>query len=191
MRRRAAGLIAVLAALGPPRAPAQDAASADLKRGTPVRVMRIQSGGERSELARGTLERLAPDTVVFTVAGDSVASMVLGAGRELEARTGHESSVIQGALLGFLVGGIAGWAIGAESYQPCEGTGLSCIGDFGAGPHIAGSIALYGMAGALLGGALGSQLRRDTWQAVGRGPTFTVVAQPAARGMRLGALLRF
>lgn len=193
MRHTTALALAVLSLPGFSQLHAQQASAIDsLKRGTQVRVMRLQAGGERSQLMRGTLIRLEGDTLQLAVTPDSSVRTVLRPEHQVEWRSGRTSGVGAGAAVGFLLGAVVGGIKGAEAYEPCVPREfLDCVGDFGPLPEAVGGAALYGVIGALAGAAVGSQFGSETWTGVERRSRIAFSLRPAPLAARFGATLKF
>lgn len=151
--------------------------------GSRVSVVIPSNSGRQVRIAVGSLVRLSGDTVVIASGQRQPDTLVLGPSRRLEVRTavgrGHGR---QGALWGFLVGGLGGAIVGAATYQPCT-EGL-CIMDPGEGGSAAAGFLLGGLFGAGVGAAIGSSIRTEVWTPVATpGVRVGLVVMPRGAGL--------
>ncbi|MEO7964187.1 MAG: hypothetical protein ABIT38_09805, partial [Gemmatimonadaceae bacterium] len=83
-----------------------------------------------------------------------------------EVRSGSHRQVVRGALLGLLIGGVTGGAIGALTYKKCvpdPGVILGCFLETSRGTEAAIGAAVFGLLGTGVGAIIGSVSKHDTW----------------------------
>ena len=115
----------------------------------------------------GTFWAWQADSLIMERNGNALA-LPLDAVTKLEVSQGQKSYTVDGAIIGLLVGGVAGAAIGYASYQKCESQGefFSCIGDLG--PEFAawGGALVIGLGGGVVGALIGASTKTDRWAEV-------------------------
>lgn len=126
----------------------------------------------------GNLVRITGDTAAIVDANGTLTTVVLGPSRRLELSLGRRRQVGRGAGTGFLLGAVAGAALGAASWKPCEPNAFLCLQ-----PENRGQAAVLG--GVLLGvpglvvGALAGSARRERWERVRRQADVSVHVAPS------------
>ncbi len=148
-------------------------ATAQVRPGERVRVTRppicapytICVGGPPLQSV-GTFWAWEGDSLIMESNGNALA-LPLNSVTKLEVGRGQKSYTVEGALMGLLVGGVAGAVIGYASYEECvpKGRGWSCED---VGPEVAalvGGIA-GGLGGLLVGATIGRSSKTDRWREV-------------------------
>ncbi len=94
----------------------------------------------------GTFWAWEADSLIMESNGNALA-LPLDSVTKLEVSQGQKSYTIEGAIIGLLVGGVAGAAIGYASHQECESQGevFSCIGDLGPETAALGGALVIGL----------------------------------------------
>lgn len=108
--------------------------------------------------SKGTVESVRPDTLVLRLDTASRPWNVrLGSISQLEVSRGKSRHPWTGLGIGLLLGAVAGGAIGQAS---------AADDPYFGGLHVAAGIIGGGLAGAVLGGCVGSMIRTERWDAV-------------------------
>ena len=168
--RHAAILVAILA-FGPL---ASATAQVPIRRGERMRVTRppicpptytVCVGPPRQSV--GTFWAWEADSLIMESNGNALA-LALDSVTKLEVSQGQKSHTIEGAIIGLLVGGVAGAAIGYASHQECESQGefFSCIGDLGPESAALGGALVIGLGGGVVGSLIGRSIKTDRWRQV-------------------------
>jgi hypothetical protein len=101
----------------------------------------------------------------------------------LDASLGVQSRAEQlakgGGIAGSVVGGAAGWLLG------------SMEDNSSAGPYILKGAALFGLAGGLIGAAIGSAIKEEKWEPFDRDQLALSVAPMPHHGLAASLTLRF
>ena len=167
-----AGLPAVLPAQG-----------YDLGPGVRIRVSIYRSPSPHPvSKTEGILLTQSTDSLYLSVGdhADTVA-FPLGSGMKVEAVSGEAGHTWLGVAVGSVLGAVAGLAVSGGSDCPSTSTSRG-------GPGLCGDLAAFGgmFAGALIGGIVGSQIKKDRWTVFPR-------VGPAAGGAAtsLGVTVRF
>ena len=115
----------------------------------------------------GTFWAWEADSLIMESNGNALA-LPLDSVTKLEVSQGQKSYTEVGAIIGLLVGGVAGAAIASASVEECVPEGwFSCFGsDMGSGFVSLVGALVGGAGGALFGGLIGSAIKTDRWQEV-------------------------
>ncbi len=115
----------------------------------------------------GTFWAWEADSLIMESNGNALA-LPLNSVTKLEVSQGQKSHTVEGAIIGLLVGGVAGAAIGYASYQKCEPQGefFSCILDFGPEQSALGGALVIGLGGGVVGALIGRSIKTDRWAEV-------------------------
>ncbi len=115
----------------------------------------------------GTFWAWQADSLIMERNGNALA-LSLDSVTKLEVSQGQKSHTVEGAIIGLLVGGVAGAAIGYASYQECEPQGefFSCILDFGPEQSALGGALVIGLGGGVVGALIGRSIKTDRWAEV-------------------------
>jgi hypothetical protein len=162
MRHLSLCLVAILTFMPLASATAQ----VPIRQGARVRVTRLPicpptcvGGPPRQDVV--TFVTWSGDTLLAQSNGNTIV-LPLDAVTKLEVSQGQKSHTGVGAVIGFLVGGAAGAAIGYASYS-CEG--WSCLG-YGPWPSAGVGLAIGGVGGLVAGALIGSAIKTDRWEEV-------------------------
>jgi len=158
--------------------------------GQRVRVVIPGPGGRPARHVTGNLLRQGADTLVLVTGGGLVRpetlAVALAPDRRLEVVAGTRSRWREGAGVGCALGLVAGAAIGAGQRRS--------PGPWNVGPDIDPQILLAGIAGGagcLVGWAVGSSIRTETWAPLEKaGVRLGLAPLPAGR-LALGAAISF
>ena len=143
--------------------------------GMRVRIVSMASRDEGDVLMVGAFERLEGDTIHLTPVGSGGASraIALADTHALEVSRGFRGHAMTGAIIGGLVGVVAG------AVAPCEDPegmylGPSCdeLRPF--------AVAMLGGGGVLVGALIGLVAQTEQWQRV-PGPRITLAPTPTGR----------
>ena len=168
--RRAAILVAILAFVPLAGATAQ----VPLRRGERMRVTRLPicppsytNCASSARQSVGTFWAWETDSLILESNGNAVA-LALDSVTKLEVSQGQKSNTAGGAIIGLLVGSVAGAAIGYVSYEKCvpQGGLFSCFGDFGPGFDAKVGALAGGLGGIVLGALIGTSIKTDRWEEV-------------------------
>lgn len=134
----------------------------------------------------GTVMAVTPESlsVGATQAGTPLLVIRRDSIISLEAARPGGNNMHNGALLGFLGGGIAGGLIGATTSRCAEGTE-----DCTAFLDILSGVAAGGLGGFALGGIIGWRMKSDTWDEVQLPPRVSV--RPSRQGLRISLVAQF
>ena len=115
----------------------------------------------------GTFWAWEGDSLIMESNGNALA-LPLDSVTKLEVSQGQKSYTVDGAIIGLLVGGVAGAAIGYASYQKCESQGefFSCIADFGPAYGALGGALVIGLGGGVVGALIGRLIKTERWAEV-------------------------
>lgn len=163
--------------------------------GARVRVVLPAGGGQAQRHVYGRLFRLGgggggggEDSVLiltgdFGARQDTLAFALSEGGPRLERAVAGRGHGGTGAILGGLVGAVAGGAIAAASYRPCTQQGLfACLMYPSEQAQTAAGAVLGGAGGALVGLLIGSSIRSETWAPV-RGAGVHLMIAPGSMGL--------
>ena len=158
--RRATILVAILAFTPLASATAQ----VPVRPGAQVRVTHLPIcpadticvGPSPRQRSVGTFWAWQADSLIMERNGNALA-LSLDSVTKLEVSQGQKSHTVEGAIIGLLVGGVAGAAIGYASYQKCEPQGefFSCIADLGPEYAALGGALVIGLGGGVVGALIG------------------------------------
>jgi hypothetical protein len=160
-------VIAVLALVPVTRATAQ----VSLRPGARVRIARPMicpphtncTGGSPQQYV-GTFVTWSDDTLLVQSNGSTIV-LPLDAVTKLEVSQGQKSNTVVGALVGLLIGGIAGAAIAKATHEECEG-GWGCFGDLGPRFVAGAGFVIGGLGGGGVGALIGRSIKTDRWEEV-------------------------
>ena len=154
MRHSALVVLALALAVAPPDGViAQDTLT--VKVGSRVRVTAPELDLDKYD---GTVAVVRSDTLTVGTVQVPLASVT-----RLDVHKGRKGNVGKGAIIGTLVGVPTGLALGVFYQQACSNT--SDIGETCLALIPIGAVAV-GLAGALVGGTIGSLIKTDRWEEV-------------------------
>ncbi|MCH7511680.1 MAG: hypothetical protein IIB19_04860 [Chloroflexi bacterium] len=112
----------------------------------------------------GTFWAWEGDSLIMESNGNALA-LSLNSVTKLEVGRGQKSYTVEGAIIGLLVGGVAGALIGYASYGECESRGLLACWP---GPEFAALVGglVGGLGGGAVGALIGSSVKTDRWKEV-------------------------
>ena len=113
----------------------------------------------------GTFVTWEADTLV-TESNGEILTLPIDWVTKLEVSQGQQSYTVEGAIIGLLVGGVAGAFTGYVTYEECVGRGFSCLGAFGLGFNVGVGAVIGGLGGLVLGAITGASSKTDRWQEV-------------------------
>ena len=135
----------------------------------------------------GWVHTLRADTLIL-VRGLQVDTVKLGGSRQLQVVVRQRSHAKLGAIVGFGVGAVAGAVIADAAYEPCPAprnmVDVVCSMVNDRGSAAAGGLLLGGLAGGLLGWAIGSAFITQEWGTVTLPPAAVTVG-PGRVGLRV------
>jgi len=151
--RHATILVAILAFVPLASVTAQDPPPVTV--GTRVRVTAPDLDVDKYD---GTVAALRGDTLTVGTVQVPLASVT-----RLDVHQGRKGNVGKGTIIGTLVGLPTGFALGVFYQQACSHAsdiGETCL------PLIPIGVVAVGLAGALVGGTIGSLIKTDRWEEV-------------------------
>ncbi len=137
----------------------------------------------------GTFLAWRSDTIVVQSNGDTL-SVPVDLVTRLDVVRGQKSNTIEGAIIGLLVGGVAGAAMVYASDQECEsprGEFFSCTVDIS---PLGGALSV-GLTGGVVGALIGLEIQTDRWQEVQLHRLRVNLAPQRDGRFGLGASVRF
>ncbi len=146
-----------------------------LREGLVVRVVTQRPGATASTvLARGTVRRLAGDTVALISGGltqPTVQTVVVTDSRRVDVLVARRTRGREGAAIGMVVGALVGAVVGAATWDPCTHTptswvDMTCMFHPSQGEQAAGGALLGFLGGAVVGLIVGTTIRIDRWAPV-------------------------
>ena len=154
-------------------------------RGPRVRFRTAEGEWKVGVLAVQDSERLG---LVFEAAAETTW-LARSQTRNLEVSVGKRHPTGAAVGLGVFGGAIIGAAVAAASYNPCSGSGFSCIGDLGPDLNAVGGGLFGAGVGALVGLMIGRPSTVDEWQRV-EDATVRIGLAPARNGLGIGLTIR-
>jgi hypothetical protein len=145
--------------------------------------IRVTAPAIRMHEQKALLVGTRSDTLVLTT--DTELTVAVADVVRLDVLRGRKSKTWAGAGIGFLVGGVAGFAIGLASGDDPPGW-FSYTAEQKA---VAGGVVL-GLAGGLVGGIVGAVSKTDQWEEI-PSDRFRVSLLPAHRGIGIGGRIAF
>ena len=165
--------------------PVHRAAAQTVMPGDRVRVVDIQ---RRTTVLTGELIRLSGDSITIRSTGNQAVS-VAGAEHFLDVSAGMQRSTWTGIGLGFLVGAVTGYVVGASAYEPCGGS--FCPFYLSQGEEAGITAAAFAIPAMVIGGIIGHNFKHEVWQQVDRPPVRVGIAPAPGRGVLFSASIAF
>jgi hypothetical protein len=145
--------------------PLNDAfAQQEIQVGSQVRISAPECGLQGHTGVFGGVEG---DTLLFSF-GSSTARCLSESVTRLDRRVESKSKALEGGLIGLIVGGVGGAAIGAATYQECIPEGwLDCMfAPESAGEQAALGAVVGGVLGAGIGALAGALRKGNGWERI-------------------------
>lgn len=157
--------------------------NAQLAPGTRIRVR--HAAGCCQVWTTGDFVALTPESLSVNANGGVMISVPRDSVRSVERSTPGEGHAREGAVVGGVVGAIGAWLIGTAA-ERCEATQF-CLKGIAVGVDT----AVGGLAGLIVGGIIGSEIRDESWLPIDLRLAVRPELQRDQRALRVAGTVRF
>jgi hypothetical protein len=127
--------------------------------------VRVTAPNVHRPVAIGNLVRIIGDTATIVDTSGSITTLVLGSDRRLDLSLGRHRRVGRSARTGFLMGAVAGAALGAATWAPCPPDAFLCFQPENRGQAAVLGGVVLGVPGLLVGALVGTA-KSERWERV-------------------------